>query len=185
MLMITTDLRTDGGTQPRGRLDDAVVERYCETMKAGLWDFAKSSTPITVFFDGENHWVADGFHRVAAAKKARLDEVKVEVRQGTLRDARWFSFSVNAEHGHARSKEDVARILKSIFEDEGWRAIPLREIDRHTRIPLTTVHDHYKSLSVRPEQIEKPAVRKVHPRWCVVHDGHHRDWEEPGRGSEQ
>ena len=38
MLMITTDLRTDGGTQPRGRLDDAVVQRYAEDMEAGLWD---------------------------------------------------------------------------------------------------------------------------------------------------
>lgn len=55
-LLITTDLRTDGGTQPRVRLDDTVIERYAEEMQAGLWDFSKSSALITVFHDGENYW---------------------------------------------------------------------------------------------------------------------------------
>lgn len=87
MLVITTDLRTDGGTQPRGRLDNAVVERYAEEMEAGLWDFSKSSAPIVTFYDGTDHWLADGFHRVAAAKKARLDALEVDVRQGGQRDA--------------------------------------------------------------------------------------------------
>lgn len=32
---------------------------------------------------------------------------------------------------------------------------------RHTRIPLTTVHDYHKRLSVRVEQIAKPAARTV------------------------
>jgi hypothetical protein len=82
-------------------------------MAAGLWEFARSAVPITVFFDGTDYWLADGFHCVAAAKTAALAEVEVEVRQGTLRDARWFSFGVNAEHGYARSKDDVARILKA------------------------------------------------------------------------
>jgi hypothetical protein len=77
MLVITSDLHTEGGTQPRVCLDDDVVERYAEAMVADLWDFRKSSAPITAFFDGATYWLADGFHRVAAAKKAGLEEVEV------------------------------------------------------------------------------------------------------------
>lgn len=156
-------LYTDGGTQPRGRLDDAVVDRYADEMQGGLWDWAKSSTSITVFFDGKTYWLGDGFHRVAAAKKAGLDEVEVDVRQGGEREAKWFSFGVNAEHGHARGKDDVARILTAIFEDAEWQAIPLREIARHTRVPLTTVHRYHDKhvASVPPEQIAEPVTRTV------------------------
>jgi hypothetical protein len=82
--------------QPRGRLHDDVVERYAEEMESGLWDFAKSSAPITAFFDGEIYWLSDGFHRVAGAKKAGLDEVEVDVRQGGQRDAILYSVSANA-----------------------------------------------------------------------------------------
>jgi hypothetical protein len=40
MLVITTDVRTDVRTQPRGRLEDAVVQRYAEDMEGGLWSYA-------------------------------------------------------------------------------------------------------------------------------------------------
>jgi hypothetical protein len=89
-------LYTEGGTQPRGRLDDDVVERYAEAMVAGLWDFRKSSAPIVAFYDGMDHWLADGFHRLAGAKKARLDELEVDVRQGNQRDAILYSVGANA-----------------------------------------------------------------------------------------
>lgn len=36
----------------------------------------------------QTYWLADGFHRVAAAKKARLDEVEVDVRQELTRRRR-------------------------------------------------------------------------------------------------
>jgi hypothetical protein len=122
---------------------------------------ARSAVPIVVFFDGTDYWLADGFHRIAAAKAALLDEVEVEVRQGRLRDAKWFSFSVNAEHGYARSRDDVARTLKAIFDDAEWRTIPLREIAQHTRIPEITVRRHHEKLSASVAQIAKPATRTV------------------------
>ena len=51
-------------------------------VQGGLGDWAKSPTSITVFFDGKTYWLGDGFHRVAAAKKAGLDEVEFDVRRG-------------------------------------------------------------------------------------------------------
>lgn len=157
------DLRADSTLRQvvRGKIDDDVVERYTTAMRAGLWDFARSLEPITAFFDGEGYWLADGYHRVIAAKRVPWSEVEVEVHQGTARDALWHAFSANAQHGHARSRDDVGRILRAIFADEEWAAIPLREIARHTRIAYATVHDHFKRLSDRADQIAKPATRTV------------------------
>jgi hypothetical protein len=139
--------------------------------RCALACFPRSLEPITAFFDGAIYWLADGYHRVAAAKSVPLVEVEVDVRQGTSREALWYAFGVNAQHGHARSRDDVARILKAIFDDEAWRAVPLREISRHTRIPETTVRRSYSkrfgasalaAASAQVAQIApKPAVRTV------------------------
>jgi hypothetical protein len=134
MLVITTDLRTDGSTQPRGRLEDAVVQRYAEDMEGSLWDFAQSSSPITAFFDGESYWLADGFHRVAAAKKARLDEVDVDVRPGAQRDAILYSVGANATHGYPRSNDDKRRAVSRLLDDPEWSKWSDREIARHCSV---------------------------------------------------
>ena len=55
-------IRRDGGTQPRKILDQAAVEAYAEAMKKGA-----VFPPVTVFYDGEEYWLADGFHRMSAA----------------------------------------------------------------------------------------------------------------------
>ena len=51
-----------GGTQPRARLDDAIIQEYAEAMIAG-----DVFPPVAVFHDGADYWLADGFHRVNAA----------------------------------------------------------------------------------------------------------------------
>jgi len=54
-------IRLDGDTQPRAKIDQAVCDDYGERMKAG-----EKFPAIDVFFDGEDYWLADGFHRVRA-----------------------------------------------------------------------------------------------------------------------
>ena len=147
MLLITTDLRTDGGTQPRGRLDGAVVERYAAEMELGLWDFSKSSAPIVTFYDGTDHWLADGFHRVAAAKKARIDELEVDVRQGGQRDAILYSVGANATHGYPRSNDDKRRAVSRLLEDPEWSQWSDREIARRCCVAPTFVGKLRSSLS--------------------------------------
>jgi len=55
-------IRIDGGTQPRAALLIDVMEDYAEQMRNGV-----EFPPITVFFDGKEYWLADGFHRLGAA----------------------------------------------------------------------------------------------------------------------
>ena len=101
-------IRTDGGTQPRVRIDPAVVHEYAERMKAG-----DRFPPVTVYFDGTDHWLSDGFHRLDAAREAGLRTVQAEVWEGTRDDAFWMSLGANQTHGLRRSNEDKVRAVKA------------------------------------------------------------------------
>jgi len=49
-------IRTDGGTQPRTRLYEDVVSEYREAVEDGA-----EFPPVTVFHDGADYWLADGY----------------------------------------------------------------------------------------------------------------------------
>jgi hypothetical protein len=152
-------IRRDPRTQPRNHINHEVVERYRDAMEAG-----DAFPPVTVFFDGTDYWLADGWHRVCAALCLEWQAIAAEVRSGGLRDAEWHSFSVNSTHGYPRGKDDVGRILGRIFRDPVWAAKGLREISRHCSIPKSTVHRHHEKVvsSVPPGQMGmKPSMREV------------------------
>ncbi|HNH50086.1 MAG TPA: ParB/Srx family N-terminal domain-containing protein, partial [Myxococcota bacterium] len=59
-------IRTDGGTQARGSMNEDTVETYAEAMAEGV-----TFPPVVVYLDDQGDaWLADGFHRLAAAWKA-------------------------------------------------------------------------------------------------------------------
>ena len=149
-------IRMDGRTQPRGAINIDEVERFMEAMSDGA-----KFPPVVVFDDGTDHWLADGFHRCTAALALEYETISSDIRKGSQREAQWFSFSVNAEHGYPRTQAEVARILRRIFEDEEWSKTPLREIARHVRVSDTTVQRHRDKLSATSLQIEKPPPRTV------------------------
>lgn len=123
------DLRLDGGTQPRARLDQSTINEYAEAMLNG-----DRFPPVVVFYDGQEYWLADGFHRVAAALVAGLSQVRAEVRQGTQRDAVLHSVGVNAQHGLRRANADKRRAVETLLRDEVWRDWSDREIARKTKV---------------------------------------------------
>lgn len=67
-------IRTDGGTQARVQMHEDTVQDYYEQMLAYV-EFPK----IVVFFDGATYWLADGFHRYFAHKRAGHDKVECDV----------------------------------------------------------------------------------------------------------
>jgi hypothetical protein len=101
-------IRLDGGTQPRVRIDEEIVREYAERMKAG-----DRFPPVQVCFDGTDHWLSDGFHRVKAAVEAGQTTIQAEVWEGTRDDAFWMSLAANKDHGLRRSNEDKARAVKA------------------------------------------------------------------------
>jgi hypothetical protein len=119
----TDSLRLDGGTQPRASISEEIVAEYAAAMKDGA-----NFPAVTVFFDGVDRWLADGFHRVHAARKAGLAEIAADVRQGTRRDAVLFSVGANAGHGLQRSNDDKRRAVMTLLTDDEWSRWPQKMI---------------------------------------------------------
>lgn len=130
-----TVIRTDGGTQPRATYHYGQVDAYAEDMEAGA-----NFPPVIVFFDGDDYWLADGFHRLLAARKVGRGEIDADVRQGTLRDAQWYSYSVNQAHGLRRSNDDKRRAVEAALRHEyASRYSSDREIADHCGVSNTFV----------------------------------------------
>lgn len=105
-------IRTDGGTQSRAKLDDAIVAEYAEKLD--------QLPPVTLFHDGESYWLADGFHRLASHRKGGRNKIAAVVHQGTQRDAILHSVGANSAHGLRRSNEDKRRAVEMLLRDEEW-----------------------------------------------------------------
>jgi hypothetical protein len=110
-------IRTDGGTQARAEIDNDKVDEYRQAMEEGS-DFP----PVVVYHDGSDHWLADGFHRFFAGKRAGFKKLKCDVRQGTKRDAILFAVGCNGTHGLPRTNADKHKAVLMLLEDEKWRA---------------------------------------------------------------
>lgn len=130
-------IRLDGGTQPRAQIDMLMVAEYADEIASGA-----TFPPIVVFFDGSDYWLADGFHRHEAHKKLGLAEIDSEVKQGTLEDARWYSFGVNKSHGLRRTNEDKRRAVEAALQHPYASRFSDREIARHCGVSHQTVSNH-------------------------------------------
>lgn len=94
-------VKISAGTQSRAAICKATLADYAEAMLNG-----SNFPPIVVFRHGNEILLADGFHRVRAAKLAKLDSILAEVRPGNRIDALKFSLSSNHSHGLRRTNED-------------------------------------------------------------------------------
>lgn len=138
-----SDIRIDGGTQARAELNEAAVADYAEALAEGA-----TFPPVTVFFDGSSYWLADGFHRFHAHRKAKTEEISADVRPGTVRDAKLFSAGANGIHGLRRSNEDKRRAVMMLLVDEEWSQWSDREIARQCGVGNKFVGDVRRSVTV-------------------------------------
>ncbi len=134
----------DGGTQSRAVINVRVVEDYAEAMRLG-----EVFEPVIVFFDGLKHWVADGFHRILAAKKVDGKRtILADVRQGTQRDAILYSLGANAKHGLQRTDDDKRRAVQRMLDDPEWSRWSTSEIARQCKVAVSTVSRMRAAISV-------------------------------------
>jgi hypothetical protein len=167
-------IRCDGGTQPRTTIYDHVVAEYAEAMREGV-----AFPPLTVFYDGKDHWLADGFHRLGAAMNLGLASIECEVRQGTLADAQWYSFSVNQAHGLMRTKQDKERAIKAALRHCKGRR-PDNEIAKHIGVSHHTVAGYRQGL-IADGSIPAQAHLGKLPRCAGEGDAAVSDDGEPGQ----
>lgn len=143
-----------GGTQTRAALNQSTVDEYKEAMIEGA-----KFPPVIVFYDGNQHWLADGFHRVEASAKIGFTGIAADIRQGSKRDAILYSVGANAEHGLPRSLSDKRRAVETLLRDEEWRQWGDREIARIARVSTTMVKHLREEMGVEPEPGPRKAVR--------------------------
>jgi hypothetical protein len=110
-----TKIRRDGGTQSRAGMNGPVVYEYADLMKEGV-----ELPAVVVFHDGQDYWLADGFHRVAAADELKHRFINADVRQGTQRDAVLYSVGANSAHGLRRTNDDKRRAVTTLLQDKEW-----------------------------------------------------------------
>jgi hypothetical protein len=150
-LLALKTIRTDGGTQPRAALNQDRIGEYADDMARG-----DEFPPVTVFYDGADYWLADGFHHYHA-RATRHPDIEAEVRQGTKRDAILFSVGANASHGMRPTNEDKRRAVLKLLGDPEWSQWSDREIAR-----LCAVSDRFvnglrpQAPSANSSQIEQP-----------------------------
>lgn len=144
-----SEIRIDGGTQPRARTNLEIISEYSDDMERG-----DKFPPVVVFHDGEAYWLADGFHRRDAAIRAGLCEIEADVRKGSLRDAVLFSVGVNSAHGQRRTNDDKRRAVIKLLEDTEWSKWSNREIASRCAVSPGLVDSLRKELSANGRQMD-------------------------------
>lgn len=101
--------------QTRAEMSIDHERKFCEMIRDG-----ERLAPVVAFWDGKSYWLADGFHRFGATKKAGLDSIRAEVRQGSRRDAMIFSAGSNLQVCLNRTADDKRRCVKMLLADKEW-----------------------------------------------------------------
>lgn len=165
--MLLSDITLDAAIQPRVELDQFVIDEYAEAMASGT-----EFPPVVVFAEEPSEdspdrrtlqnvlWLADGFHRVKAAEQAGLQEIEVDVRPGTRRDAILFSVGANAAHGKRRTNADKRHAVEILLEDPEWASWSDREVARQCAVSHSFVSALRQQLSVNGCQIENRKVQR-------------------------
>lgn len=126
MLINVAIIRLDGDTQVRKKIDQEQVEDFAQMMLTGV-----PFEDIVVFNDGKDVWLADGFHRVLAARMAGATEIGATVRTGTIEDARLFAFAANTRRGLSLSLDDKINILRKMEQHPITKGWSNRQIAKH------------------------------------------------------
>lgn len=144
-----SNIRVDGGTQPRAELDEQLVAEYADEMLAGT-----EFPAVDLVYDGQDYWLVDGFHRVAAAKRAQSASIKAIVESGTRRDAVLRSVGVNAAHGKRRSNADKRRAVLTLLADEEWSQWSDNRIAQQCKVSNRFVGNLRQTLSLNGSKMD-------------------------------
>jgi hypothetical protein len=151
-------LRLDGGTQPRKSIIEEAIKNYTEA----LLDGAKMP-PVTVFFDGKDYWLADGFHRYHAHKRAGFKEISSDVINGSKRAAFIFSLGANAFHGMPRTNEEKRDTVITALTDVEICNLEDRKVAKICNVSNMTIHRVRKELDLQkaPKPPKPPSTPKL------------------------
>lgn len=126
LMLISIENINTTGTQSRVSVNGETVAEYAAAIDGGA-----VLPPVVVYKSGDGqHWLADGFHRIAAHIKAGRTEIKCDIRDGGQRAAILHSVGANATHGLKRTNADKRRAVEMLLSDPEWSQWSDREIAR-------------------------------------------------------
>jgi hypothetical protein len=128
-------IKTDPRMQSRVSINDATVDDYAEVLQDGAADLPA----VMLFHDGTDHWLADGWHRVAAYRKRSRTTIPAKLHSGTPRDAILYAAGANAAHGLRRSNEDKRKAGGLLLGDPEWSKWSDNAIGKHVGVDHKTV----------------------------------------------
>lgn len=93
--------------QTRAALNEDTVADYAEAMERG-----DKFPAVTVFTDGAEYYLADGFHRVEALRRIGKKAVVAELKEGDYKAALLYALKANSTHGLRRTNADKRHALE-------------------------------------------------------------------------
>ena len=148
-------IRVDGGTQPRLKMNHSVVRSYAEQKRAGA-----KFPPIDVFFDGTDHFLGDGFYRVASDKELNRSHIKANIHRGGAREAYLFGLRNNRTHGQPLTNEDKRAAVRKILKDPEMQKLSDNAIAALVGVTHPFVGSMRSTCNVTSERIGKDG-RKI------------------------
>jgi hypothetical protein len=140
-LVRLNDIAFSSETQPRTEIRTEVVDAYCADIRNG-----DQFPPVTLYHDGEQYWIGDGFHRAMAFRSAGHDAVPAIVRPGGKREAILHAVGANAAHGLRRTNADKRRAVEKLLNDDEWSQWSDAEIARRCAVSQSLVSDLRRPL---------------------------------------
>jgi hypothetical protein len=145
------NITTDPRLQTRaGPLDEEHVER----LRLAILE-NKGVEPVVLAFDGSNHLLEDGFHRLEAHRRQGALELPALIYTKTFREALWDALAHNASHGLPRNNQDKRRVVGIALADAEWQVKSDRAIAEHCQVS----HDFVNRLrrEIYPTEPQQPS----------------------------
>ena len=141
--------------QSRVCINQEMVDEYAECMEKG-----DEFPPVSVYFDGVNYMLVDGYHRYHATRKTGKAGIECIVTHGTFHEAFLASLKANSKHGMRRTNEDRRKAVVQALEDEflaGWSDRKIAEACDVSHPFVAKVRASLAQPERKPAHIEKPA----------------------------
>lgn len=146
----------DEDTQQRECIDLAMVAEYAESIQCGA-----KFPAVTVFFDGAQYWLADGYHRYHAHKSSGIDNIEADINDGTKDDAVMFSFGANGTHGKRLTNADKNKNVRKAISFHRTKDLSDRDIAKICHVTHPFVSKIRKEVVTVTTQENKPLNNKV------------------------
>jgi uncharacterized ParB-like nuclease family protein/phage terminase small subunit len=143
--LAVADLQVDAAIQPREFLNPDVIDAYA-TLYREVEDH-EPLPPLDVFHLDGAYYLADGFHRAAAAQKAQRPTVLCRVYQGTRQDAIRHAALANLKRGLRYTSGDRERVLERLLQDPEVRQRSDRQLAADLEMSHMTVNRARRRLA--------------------------------------